>query len=191
MCVAFLFTWRCCTVAAKEGGIMQNPMSFATAQLDRLQTFFPRVEGKASFLLAINLALLTSIAVNMPVRNLDSPRGVLGSIASILLSFSLWHVYQTFFPHLKGASKVSVFYFRDIARLSPEQYMNRLNLVTDQELLDDLHCQIWRNSEILDLKFSSVETAFRFLALSVIPWFGFLAAISLRLGRFPDLGIST
>lgn len=46
----------------------------ALGQMDRFQTFFGRVEAKASFLLAIDLALLGSVAVAIPVKDLRSAR---------------------------------------------------------------------------------------------------------------------
>lgn len=51
----------------------QDAKVFATTQLDRLLAFFPRVDGKASFVLALNVALLGVMAVNFPIRHIGSP----------------------------------------------------------------------------------------------------------------------
>jgi hypothetical protein len=42
----------------------QNSPAFATDQLNRLMGFFPRVEAKASFILALDIAMLGVLAAN-------------------------------------------------------------------------------------------------------------------------------
>lgn len=101
----------------------------ALAQLDRLQTFFGRVEGKASFLFAVNLALLGSVAVATPLGALRSSAGVSGFIATVLLGFSMINLYAAFYPHLKNP-RASVLYFADIARLTAEEYRARIKNAT-------------------------------------------------------------
>jgi hypothetical protein len=75
-----------------------NSPAFATAQLDRLMGFFPRVEAKASCILALNVAMLGVLAVNFPVRAIDSPRGCCGIIATLALILSLSQLYVVFSP---------------------------------------------------------------------------------------------
>lgn len=167
---------------------MKDRHAYAVAQLDRLQGFYPRAEGKASFLLAIDLAMLASVANSLPVKELASPRGALGVMAAALLSYSLLHVFRTFFPHLDPAARRSIFYFGDIAKEDCTDFTRRVANITDGEVLDDLLNQVWRNSEILEIKYKSVERAFRFLAVAIIPWALFLFAMTVRAGKLPVLG---
>ena len=67
----------------------QSPTAFATDQLNRLMGFFPRVEAKASFILALDIAMLGVLAANFPVRAFDSPRGCCGIIATLPMWFNL------------------------------------------------------------------------------------------------------
>ena len=57
---------------------MDNERGFALGQLDRVQAMFPRVEGKASFLFALDVAMLAVVAVNL---KLTASMGWEGGIA--------------------------------------------------------------------------------------------------------------
>lgn len=161
-----------------------NSTTFATAQLDRLMGFFPRVEAKASFILASNIAMLGVLAVNFPVRAIDSPRGYCGIIAALALIVSLWQLYVVFFPHLKPGEKTSLIFFGDIAHMGWRGYHKAVSYLTDDALLLDLTCQIWRNSEILKIKFHKTRAAFIFTLIAVPFWSLLLSAATLRAGKF-------
>ncbi len=162
----------------------QNSTAFATAQLDRLMGFFPRVEGKASVILALNIAMLGVTALNFPVRDFDSPRGCFGIIAALLLGLSLLQLCVVFFPHLKSGEKSSLVFFGDIAGMRWRTYHNAVTGLTDEALLEDLTCQIWRNSEILKIKFDRTQAAFVFTLLALPFWMLLLLAATLRAGQF-------
>lgn len=169
--------------------IYSDQIARASQQLDRLQTFFPRVEGKASFLLAVNLGLLTILAANVDkVAYLAAPLvWVPGAAFMLFWGVSIWKLNETFFPHLKGGSVHSVFYFRDIASRSFKEYSHRMKSINDEDILDDLLCQVWRNSEILKVKFDSVQSAFRFAVLSLVFWLVTLGALSVVAERLPKV----
>jgi hypothetical protein len=162
----------------------QNSTAFATAQLDRLMGFFPRVEAKASVILALNIAMLGVMALNFPVRDFDSPRGCFGITAALLLVLSLFQLYVVFFPHLKSGEKSSLVFFGDIAGMGWRTYHNAVTALTDDALLEDLTCQIWRNSEILKIKFDRTQAAFVFTLLALPFWLLLLSAATLRAGKF-------
>lgn len=161
-----------------------SPTAFATDQLNRVMGFFPRVEAKASLILAINIGMLGAMAVNFPVRDILSPRGCCGIIAALLLILSLWQLYVVFFPHLKPGEKPSLVFFGDIADMGWSGYRKAVTTLTDDALLEDLTCQIWRNSEILKIKFDKTRAAF-ILTLVALPfWLLLLSAATLRAGKF-------
>jgi len=162
----------------------QNSTAFATAQLDRLMGFFPRVEAKASFILALNIAMLGVMALNFPVRDIASPRGCFGIIASLLLLLSLSQLYVVFFPHLKPGEKPSLLFFGDIADMGWRAYHHAVRSLTDDALLEDITCQIWRNSEILKIKFARTRSAFIFTLMALPFWLLLLSAATLRAGKF-------
>lgn len=164
---------------------MIDDRAFALGQLDRLQGFYPRVEGKASFLFALNIGLGGILAANVPAT-LASPPGIFAVVAALLIGFSLFNLSSAFFPHLAPAPRSSVLYFGDVAALSAGAFMTQVKGLSDADLLDDIHCQIWRNSEILAIKFRRTEVAFRFTAVALVPWFLFLTATAALTGEVPN-----
>jgi hypothetical protein len=162
----------------------QNSTAFATTQLDRLMGFFPRVEAKASFILALNFAMLGVLALNFPIRAIASPRGCFGIVAALLLILSLSQLYVVFFPHLKPGDKPSLVFFGDIADMGWRGYHREVASLTDDTLLEDLTCQIWRNSEILKIKFDKTRAAFVFTLVALPFWLLLLSAVALRSGKF-------
>ncbi len=51
---------------------------------------------------------------------------------------------------------------------------------TDEEYLNDLLGQIWRNSAILTQKFHHMKWAFYSLALAIVPWIISLVVLTFR-----------
>ena len=89
---------------------MTQPDKIAAArdQLNRTLAFFPRVDTKASVLLAVDtsmLAFLTSKAApSVSVSWLLLPI----AIAACLLAFGLWHLYREAFPALDGGEELTI-----------------------------------------------------------------------------------
>lgn len=165
-----------------------HSIAFATAQLDRLMGFFPRVESKASFILALNIAMLGILALNFPVQQVGSLPGCFGIIAALALAVSLFQLYVVFFPHLKPGDKLSLIYFGDIGLTGWRAYHQSVETLTDGELLQDLTCQIWRNAEILTIKFDRMRSAFIFTALALPFWMLLLGAATIRAGKIVIAG---
>lgn len=169
---------------------MANPdtelLTAALGQLDRFQTFFGRVEAKASFLLAVDLALLGSVAVAIPVKDLGSVAGVTGLIAATFLSFSLINLYAAFYPHLKNP-RTSLIFFADIADLTADEYKAKIRAASPNDMADDALCQVWRNAQILDKKFKRSRSAFLLTAAALPFWIAVLSLATLRSGAIPGL----
>lgn len=158
--------------------------AFAATQLDRLMGFYPRVDGKAAFLLALNVAMVGLLAINFPVNDIGSPRGVVGIFAVVFLALALWRLGFVFFPHLEPGEKLSLIYFGDIAKQGWSEYHRALLYTSDAEVLEDLTCQIWRNSKILKVKFDETQSALIFMILAMPFWLMLLFAAALRAGKF-------
>lgn len=94
------------------------------------------------------------------------------------------------FPHLRSAPRPSLLYFSDIADLAELDFVARAKNVHDAEIIDDVASQIWRNSEILTIKFRRIRQAFQLAALALPPWLLALAMIAFDTGRLPKLGVA-
>ncbi len=161
-------------------GQLDDEISSATTQLDRVLGFFPRVDSKASFLFAIDTGLIAIMLTNLQSDDIEFP--YVGALLFATIYFalaSLFYVYRCAFPHLAGGAN-SLIYFRAIARKTAQEYIGAVRSETPEQRLEDLLCQVWRNSEILTIKFDAVELAFRLTIVALAPWITFLMIAGLR-----------
>ncbi len=120
-------------------------------------------------MLAIDLSALALLASNAPPLKALDGWSILGVVAIVLIGLSLYHLYKCAFPRLDGGP-LSLIYFREIASRTDKEFTKAFMEQDEEAYLSDLLSQIWRNSEILTQKFTHLNHAFTFLALSVIPW---------------------
>ena len=160
-------------------------IDIASKQLDRVLSFFARVEAKASFIFAVNSTLLALIALNL---NWDDFRKwyviVPAALGVILIVISTYFVFRSYFPSLKGGSN-SLIYFREIAKRREAEYVEQARKFQEDEFIGDLNAQTWRNSEILIAKYDAIKIAFILTALSLILWFIFLVTVAISHPQVP------
>ena len=77
-------------------------------------------------------------------------------------------------PLLKGGAD-SLIYFREIAKRTEAKFIDEFIAQTDNAHTRDLLGQVWRNSEILKMKYDAIKISFVLSALALIPWTIFLA----------------
>ena len=147
----------------------------AEKQLDRIMGFFPRVDAKGSFLFALNTGMLAFLFLNLRPTDLNAwflalPAGV----AIVTLAASLINLYRSAYPSLKGGAELLI-YFREIAKRTEAKYIDAFTKQTDAYVRDVMG-QVWRNSEILTIKYDAVKLAFILTAFTIIPWSIFLSA---------------
>lgn len=141
----------------------------AKDNLSRVLGFFARVDTVSSIVLALDISALALLASNAPPLKTMDGWSIFALVAVILISLSLYHLYRGAFPRLDGGP-LSLIYFREIAARKEEEFTKEFEEQNEDFYLNDLLSQIWRNSEILTQKFTHLNYAFTFLALSIIPW---------------------
>lgn len=147
----------------------KEQIDVAKDTLGRVLGFFSRVDTVSSIVLAIDISALALLASNAPpVKDMDG-WAIFALVAVILIGLSLYHLYRGAFPRLQGGP-LSLIYFREIAARKEEEFIKAFKEQNEDFYLNDLLSQVWRNSEILTQKFTHLNFAFTFLALSVIPW---------------------
>jgi len=146
-------------------------------QLNRTLGFFPRVDTKASVILAVDTSMLAFLASKASPYTPLRWEWIPIAAAVVLLGVSLWHLYREAFPQLDGGQQ-SLMYFREVAKRTEVKYLTEWKQLTDAQYLDDLLGQVWRNSEILKQKFNHVRVAFNCLALAITPWLIAIAWLS-------------
>ena len=158
---------------------MPEKINAARDQLNRTLTFFPRADAKASVIFGVDTGLLAVLATrDLPYSELRwewVPTG----LTLLFLAVSFWHLYREAFPVLEGGQE-SLLYFREISKRTEVKYIEAWGQLTDEDHLNDILGQIWRNSEILKQKFDHLKWAFYSLALAIAPWIVALAALTFR-----------
>ena len=161
------------------------PLEAVERQLDRLLTFFPRVDSKVSALFAVTSAQLAVAALNLTLDDLK-----VWWIAACLVAFILsaaWvmiHLYRCTYPHLEGGQQ-SLIYFAEIVKKQPHAYIRSIGNVQVDVYREDVAGQIYRNAEILCLKYRFLKRATIGASLCILPWSAFLLATSLSHWKLP------
>lgn len=146
---------------------------------------YPRAEGKVSFLFAVNIGMAGVIAANFPISIAFTLGAVPAWVCLVLLAISTFRIFGAFFPHLNGASHTSMIYFGDIASMPSDNFTSAYVEQSDADVTRDAVCQIWRNSEILKLKFERTKFAFQTTALALLPWLLALSIAGRVTGKIP------
>lgn len=142
----------------------------AINQLNFLMGFFPRADTKLSVVLGIDLGMLAVVAPRIPkMDDLSILMYGAGAVFVLALMFSFYHLWNGAFPHLAGGTN-SLVYFRSISRMTESNYRQAYSSLSKEALANDLLDQVWRNSKILDSKFTSLCFAYRATLLAVPFW---------------------
>jgi hypothetical protein len=141
----------------------------AWKRLDLVLSFFGRADTRLSLVFGVDVGVLGYLVAHAPRIQEFQWFMALAAIPVGLIGRSLWHVYLGFFPQLKGGAG-SLIYFREIAKLPQESFVEQVRVRADEAELTDLLQQVWRNSQILTDKFDHLKSAFELLAWAIAPW---------------------
>lgn len=160
-------------------------VAIAEHQLDRVLSFFPRVDTKAAGLFAVNAAILTIAAINVQAGDLKLWYvAIPGALMLVGLVMSYTFLYRCNFPDLKGGQG-SLIYFAEIQKRTESVFLKDFDGVTEEAYLHDLLGQIWRNSQILCQKYTAIAWAIRSSLLTLLPFATFLVLTAITHSRFP------
>lgn len=162
-----------------------NDMAVAEHQLDRVLSFFPRVDTKAAGLFAVNAAILTIAAINVQAGDLKLWYVAIPGILMLVgLAISYTFLYRCNFPDLKGGQG-SMIYFAEIQKRTESVFLKDFEAATEEAYRHDLLGQIWRNSQILCQKYAAIAWAIRSSALTLLPFATFIVLTAITHSRFP------
>ena len=85
-----------------------------------------------------------------------------------------------------GEAPKSLVYFAEIAKRTESEYIHQYESVSVKNLTRDVAGQIWRNSEIVAVKYKYLKYAMISEMLSLLPWTALLVATSLTHWRVPS-----
>ncbi len=142
----------------------------ARAQLTLTLSFFPRVDAKLSTVLAVDTGMLAALTAGIPaVRAISVWSAAASILTALLLAASFLFLYMGAFPNLKGGHS-SVVFFKDIAARNESRFVEDYQRQSVESLKVDILSQVWRNAEILSVKFHYLKMAFVTMACAILPW---------------------
>lgn len=147
--------------------------------LDRINFWISNCDSKASFILAFlgiffPLVLTNQVTIDSvksavhTVNNLTISSGIVLLLSTVLLILMIYLLCEGLFyiinslkasintdtfSHNKGLSKVSIYFFGSIASRGFMEFVERIDKVSEEEVLNDLHSQVYINSCICNKKF--------------------------------------
>ena len=142
----------------------------AKFQLSLVLGLFPRVDTRASVLLGVNLGMLAFLVSNLPASQQLGWYLLYPAVpTAALISYSLVKLFFCAFPQLEGGSR-SLIFFSEIAKRRESEYIDEFLAQSTPDYLKDLTAQVWRNSEILTLKYRYLKEAFSSMSLAIPFW---------------------
>jgi hypothetical protein len=165
----------------------KDRLAFALGQLDRTQAFHGRVEGRAATLLTLNLAMASTTIVNLTKEILSTYWAGVAALALGAMAVAFFWLILVSYSHLANKVRPSVLFFGDVARVKSDVYVSEVKAVSTGDLIDDALCQIWRNSEILTMKFARTQRAFFATSCAIVMWMVFLLGVTIQTGALPML----
>ena len=142
----------------------------ARDQLNLILTFFARVETKLSVVLGVDLAMLGFLASRFPGTAAVDDVGWIAAAAFVVLNaVSLINLYIASAPQLDGGHG-SLVYFKEIAKRTELAFADEFTGLSTKTLARDVLGQVWRNSQILKVKFDRLVWAYRCMAFAILPW---------------------
>ncbi len=147
----------------------REQLEAAEKRLDRLLDWVGRSDTKFSIVLGVDTGMLGFLATSAPSGTVPVAAIIFAALSVLLLVASLVFIYRGTYPRTKGPSR-SLVYFGSIAEEDLRDLKQRFLACGKEDHLDDVLEQVHRNSEILNIKFTELQKAYRCLLVAVIPW---------------------
>lgn len=141
--------------------------------IGRFDTYIESTQTKSNLYLALNTAILAGIiTIATSTKPEDATyfsiiiMGVIAVLAIISISITLIAIT----PYLKCTSNktASIFFFQDVTKYTFEEYVDKINTISDKKLLLDLTCQVYSLAEGLKIKYQKLFYAGRIIIVEFI-----------------------
>jgi len=156
-------------------------------QLDRVQSFIPRIDGRLTGYLAILSGQMALAFTNIDKSDIDG--WFLLTCLVVFLGCAVWafiNIYQCSHPNIEGPKKSLIFFF-EIEKMGLKDYQDAFLSASEDNLKQDLLNQIHRNSQIVAQKYRHLRAASAAMLFGSAPWAILLLGASLKNYRLPLL----
>jgi hypothetical protein len=145
-------------------------IAVAESVLSRQLGWIAAADARLALALPLNTAMLGTLAALFPKPGQATlGYGLAASMAAILLGGSIVCCAWAALPRRHGR-RDTLIYFEDIAQLSSDLHLKRMQQITDADYLVDLCLQCHVNARIAFSKFQGVRCALLLLMAGTVPW---------------------
>lgn len=167
--------------AAVPGSDLER-LQAAWNQLNLVLGFFPRVDTRLSAVLALDLGMLALAGERWSSHDASWRLIACSAAFAIPICASFYHLWDAIVPDRRGGT-YSVVFFRSIASLQESEFRRRYMNMSSAELACDLLEQAWRNSKVLECKFTALRKACIAMAIAVPLWVWLLMELPDKVSR--------
>jgi len=148
----------------------EEHFAVADKMLSRQLQWIAAADGKVTPVFAIDAAMLGVLAALVPpIGQWSISAAITASLAGVPLVGSIACLALAAFPRLSGP-KGSLTFFGGITTLSEGDYLKRMSSGVNQDLIEDIYRQVYRNAEIAAGKYSFIKWAMILMFGSVPFW---------------------
>jgi len=156
---------------------MDNRINANYKNLERIINWIQNADYKASIILLFNGGIIAILADKLSnlLKFILSANLILMHIYLILIFvffilflLSIYNAFKVLLPDVKSRSKYKLFFFMSICDLSKEEFTEKMKLLSDDEIIENLSEQSYITSEIAKTKFYHLGKSWKFLAISFI-----------------------
>ncbi len=131
-------------------------------------------DNKASFVMGIATAMLGVLAYDSArAQQADAYQLVFLTLPALPLLLVFFFLFRGTFPRTRidrYDKTPSLLFFGTVARFSGDDFRDRVNQLDATGYLRDLNNQCLELAAIVDAKFKSLQRAYFFLFISLLPW---------------------
>jgi hypothetical protein len=147
-----------------------NKLEQAKWIFERNLQWIAAAEVKIGFIITLDIAMLAALAgLYSTAKSHPLTLTLLVIVTSSLLFLSLLAAVSSFIPRLNGPDN-SLIFFGKIAAINEHAFHKRYQAISEEEFLDDLLQQIYRNAQIASEKHRNVRQSLLAAVLAAPIW---------------------
>lgn len=150
-----------------------NEIEILELNMSRYDSYIEKADNKANFILALTSVILVGLVfqsndiLNIITNDMLKRISIFILIGiSILLIISSCLALNVILPSIKESTVKSIFYFKDVASYTEEEYKRIMKEFDDNKILADFRRQVIQLGSICTIKMNKVRSSLKFLLVA-------------------------
>lgn len=150
-----------------------NEIEILELNMSRYDSYIEKADNKANFILALTSVILVGLVfqsndiLNIITNDMLKRISIFILIGiSILLTISSCLALNVILPSTKESTVKSIFYFKDVASYTEEEYKRIMKEFDDNKILADFRRQVIQLGSICTIKMNKIKSSLKFLLVA-------------------------